>query len=136
MQIRGKIIAISNNVAEVCIIKEDTLCGSCDTCPKKMGIQDVMKVVAIHGMQVGQEVILRDTKNWFTRNRILIVLLAFVLGTIVAELLSKSVSFSVPYHKELDLIGGCLAMMIMLVVLWVKRPKYLFRVELREGGKT
>ena len=135
MQIRGKIISISGNVAEVCIIKENTACGSCSTCLKKMGIRDIIKVAAINGIRVGQEVVLRDTKNWLTKNKIVFALLAFVSGIILTELISKIISFGA-YHKEIDLLGGGLVMMVMLFVLWVKRPQYLFRIELIEGGKT
>ena len=135
MQIRGKIISISGNVGEVCIIKENTACGSCSTCLKKMGIRDIIKVAAINGIRVGQEVVLRDTKNWLTKNKIVFALLAFVSGIILTELISKIISFGA-YHKEIDLLGGGLVMMVMLFVLWVKRPQYLFRIELIEGGKT
>lgn len=138
MQIRGKIISISDNVAEVCVIRENTACGSCSACPKKMGIQDIIKVATIAGIQIGQEVVLHDTKNWFTKNKVVFALLAFVSGTIVTELLSKIVSFGA-YHKQVDLSGGGLTMVIMSVVLWVRRPRYLFRInriKLREGGKT
>lgn len=135
MQIRGKIISISDNVAAVCIIRENTACGSCSACLKKMGIQDIIKVAAINGIRTGQEVVLHDTKNWFTKNKILFALLAFVSGIIVTELLSKIISFDA-YHKQVALSGGGLTMMIMLVVLWVRRPRYLFRIELMEGRKT
>lgn len=135
MQIRGKIISISDNVAAVCVIRENTACGSCSACPKKMGIQDIIKVAAINGIQTGQEVVLHDTKNWFTKNKTVFALLAFVSGIIVTELLSKIISFGA-YHKQVDLSGGGLTMAIMLVVLWVRRTRYLFRIELREGGKT
>lgn len=135
MQIRGKIISISDNVAAVCVIEEKTACGSCSACPKKMGIQDIINVAAINGIQTGQEVVLHDTKNWFTKNKIVFILLAFVSGIIVTELLSKIILFGA-YHKQIDLSGGGLTMAIMLVVLWVRRPRYLFRIELMEGGKT
>ncbi len=135
MQVRGKVISISGKVAEVCVIKEDITCGSCSTCPKKMGVRDIIKVAVINGIRIGQEVVLHDTKNWFTKNKIVFVLLAFVVGVILAELLAKIISFGA-YHKEVDLFGGGLTTMIMLIVLWFKRPQYLFRIELIEGGKT
>ncbi|MFN3533349.1 MAG: SoxR reducing system RseC family protein [Candidatus Brocadia sp.] len=135
MQIRGRIISISGKVAEVCIIKENTACGSCATCSKKMGVRDIIKVAAVDGIQIGQEVVLHDTKNWFTKNKIVFSLLAFVSGIILTEFISKIISFGA-YHKEIDLLGGGLAMIVMLVVLWVRRPQYLFRIDLSEGGKT
>ncbi|CAG0943009.1 hypothetical protein BROC_02093 [Candidatus Brocadiaceae bacterium] len=138
MQIRGKIISISDNVAEVCIIRENTACGSCSACPKKIGIRDIIKVATIAGIQIGQEVVLHDTKNWFTKNKIVFALLAFVSGTIMTELLSKIISFGA-YHIQVGLFGGGLTMVMMMVVLCVRRPRYLFkinRIKLEEGGKT
>lgn len=135
MQIRGKILSISGSVAEVCIIKENTACGSCATCLKKLGVRDSIKVAAIKGIQIGQEVVLHDTKNWFMKNKIVFVLFAFVSGIILTELMSKIISFGA-YNKEIDLLGGGLVMIVTLLVLWVKRPQYLFRIELMEGGKT
>ena len=76
-------MSISGDVAEVCIIRENTACGSCSACPKKMGVRDITKVAAIKGIQNGQEVVLRDNINWFFKNRIMLVLVAFVLGIIV-----------------------------------------------------
>lgn len=134
MQIRGKVISISGSVAEVCIIKENTACESCATCPKKMGVRNIIKVAVIDGIQIGQEVVLRDTKNWLTKHKIVFSLLAFVSGIILTEFISKIISFGA-YHKEIDLLGGGLAMTVMLIVLWVRRPRYLFRIELKEGGK-
>lgn len=119
----------------MCIIKENTACGSCATCPKKMGVRDIIKVAAIDGIQIGQEVVLCDTKNWFTKNKIVFSLLAFVSGIILTEFISKIISFGA-YHKEIDLLGGGLAMIVMLVVLWGRRPQYFFRIDLSEGGKT
>jgi len=52
MQIRGKVVSITGNVAEVCIIRENTACGSCSTCLKKMGVRDITKVDAIKGIQI------------------------------------------------------------------------------------
>lgn len=135
MEIRAKVMSISGKVAEVCIIKENTLCVSCAACPKKMGVHDIIKVAAINGIEIGQEVLLRDTKSWLTKNKILFSLLAFVSGIILAEFISKIISFGA-YHKEIDLLGGGLVMIVMLLVLWVKRPQYFFRIDLMEGRKT
>lgn len=134
MQIRGKVISISGKVAEVCIIKENTACGSCSACPKKMGMHDVIKVAATERVQVGQEVILCDTRNWLFRNKIVFSVLAFVSGIIVAEFMSMVISFG-SRHKEIDVLAGGLAMIIMVIIVWLKRPRYLFRMELREGGR-
>lgn len=134
MQIRGRVVSISGDVAEVCIIREDTACVSCSTCLKKMGIRDIVKVAAIEGIQVGQEVILRDNKNWFRKNKIVFTLIAFISGIIVTEAIAAVISFGA-YRKEVDLLGGGILTIIMLMVLWAKRPQYLFRIELIEGGK-
>ncbi|OQZ03522.1 MAG: hypothetical protein B6D34_07165 [Candidatus Brocadia sp. UTAMX1] len=135
MRIRAKIISISHNAAKVCIIKENTACESCSACPKKMGIQDIITVAAIDGIQVGQEVVLREGRNWFTKNKMIVVSLAFVLGMILSEVLSALVSFGT-YHAEIDLLGGALITIIVVIVLRIKSPKYLFRIEMIEGGKN
>lgn len=134
MQIRGKIISISCDVAEVCIIREKTACENCSACPKKMGIHDSIKVAAIRGIQVGQEVVLSETRNWFTKNKMVSVLLAFVLGIILADAVSTIVSFGT-YRTEIDLLGAGFVTIIMVMVLWIKRPRYLFRIALAERGK-
>ncbi len=113
-------------------MKEPVECGSCSTCPKKMGVRDIIKVAALHGIQVGQEVMLEDTTNWFTRNKILFALLSFVAGIIWTELLTMIISFGA-YHTAADLFGGGLTMMALLIVLWIKRQKYLFRIKMIEG---
>lgn len=135
MQIRGKVVSISGDVAEVCIIRENTACGSCSACPKKMGVRDITKVAAIKGIQIGQEVVLRDNINWFFKNRIMLVLVAFVLGIIVTEALSAIVSFGT-YRGGIDLLVGGILTLIVLVVSWVKKPRYLFRIEQIEGGEN
>ena len=93
MQIRGKVLSISGDVAEVCIIRENTACGSCSTCLKKMGVRDITKVAAVKGIQIGQEVVLRDNISWLIKNRIMLVVVAFVLGIILTEVTSTIVSF-------------------------------------------
>src|SRR3989304_3666709 len=127
MQIRGKVVSISGDFAEVCIIKENTACGSCSTCLKKMGVRDITKVAAIKGIQIGQEVVLRDNINWFFKNRIMLVLVAFVLGIIVTEASSVIVSFGT-YRGGIDLLVGGIFTLIVLVVSLVKKPRYLFRI--------
>lgn len=134
MQIRGKILSISCNVAEVCIIRENTACESCSACPKKMGIRDIITVAAINGIRIGQEVVLRETRNWFIKNKIVVALLAFVLGIILTESISTIVSFGT-YRTEFDLLGGGLITIIIMMVLRIKRPRYLFKIALAEGGK-
>ena len=135
MQIRGKVVSITGNVAEVCIIRENTACGSCSTCLKKMGVRDITKVAAIKGIQIGQEVVLRDNITWFIKNRIMLVVVAFVLGIIVTEAMSFIISFGT-YRGGIDLLVGGILTLIVLVVSWVKKPRYLFRIEHIEGGKT
>ena len=135
MQIRGKVVSISGDFAEVCIIRENTACGSCSTCLKKMGVRDITKVAAIKGIQMGQEVVLRDNITWFLKNRIMLVLVAFVLGIIVAEAAATIVSFGT-YRGAIDLLVGGILTLIVLVVSWVKKPRYLFRIEQIEGGRT
>lgn len=134
MQIRGKILSISCNVAEVCIIRENTACESCSACPKKMGIRDIITVAAVNGIRIGQEVVLRETRNWFIKNKIVVALLAFVLGIILTESISTIVSFGA-YRTEFDLLGGGLITIIIMMVLRIKRPRYLFKIALTEGGK-
>jgi len=135
MQIRGKVVSISGDVAEVCIIRENTACGSCSTCLKKMGVRDITKVAAIKGIQMGQEVVLRDNITWFLKNRIMLVLVAFVLGIIVTEAAATIISFGT-YRGAIDLLVGGILTLIVLVVSWVKKPRYLFRIEQIEGGRT
>jgi len=120
-------VSISGDFAEVCIIRENTACGSCSTCLKKMGVRDITKVAAIKGIQIGQEVVLRDNITWFIKNRIMLVLVAFVLGIIVTEAASAVVSFGT-YRGGIDLLVGGMLSLIVLVVSWVKKPRYLFRI--------
>ncbi|HHT9144158.1 MAG TPA: SoxR reducing system RseC family protein [Candidatus Wunengus sp. YC61] len=128
-------MSISGDVAEVCIIRENTACGSCSTCPKKMGVRDITKVAAVKGIQIGQEVVLRDNISWFIKNRIMLVVVAFVLGIILTEATSASISFG-PYRGRMDLLVGGILTLIVLIVSWVRKPRYLFRIEQIEGGKT
>lgn len=135
MQIRGKVVSITGDVAEVCIIRENTACGSCSTCPKKMGVRDITKVAAVKGIQIGQEVVLRDNISWFIKNRIMLVVVAFVLGIILTEATSAIISFG-SYRGSMDLLVGGILTLIVLIVSWVRKPRYLFRIEQIEGGKT
>ena len=134
MQIRGKVVSISGDVAEVCIIRENTACGSCSTCPKKMGIRDIIKVAVIKGIQAGQEVVLCDNINWFSKNKIMLVLGAFVLGIILTEATSTVVSFGTNRGGTDLLVGGILTA-IVLIISWIKKPQYHFRIERIEGGR-
>ena len=127
MQIRGKVVSISGDVAEVCIIRENTACGSCSTCLKKMGVRDITKVAAIKGIQIGQEVVLRDNINWFSKNRIILVVAAFVSGIILTEVVSIIISFG-SYRGGMDLLVGGILTLMVLIVSWVKKPRYLFRI--------
>ena len=127
MQIRGKVVSISGDVAEVCIIRENTACGNCSTCLKKMGVRDITKVDAIKGIQIGQEVVLRDNINWFIKNRIMLVVVAFVLGIILTEATSTIVSFGT-YRGGMALLAGGMLTLTVLIVSWVRKPRYLFRI--------
>ena len=127
MQIRGKVVSISGDVAEVCIIKENTACGSCSTCLKKMGVRDITKVASVKGIQIGQEVVLRDNINWFSKNRIILVVAAFVSGIILTEAASTVISFG-SYRGGMDLLVGGILTLMVLIVSWVKKPRYLFRI--------
>ena len=135
MQIRGKVVSISGDVAEVCIIKENTACGSCSTCLKKIGVRDIAKVAATKGIQIGQEVVLRDNINWFSKNRIMLVVAAFVSGIILTEITSTIISFG-SYRGGMDLLVGGILTLMVLIVSWIKKPRYLFRIEPIEGGRT
>lgn len=134
MQIRGKIVSVSGDIAEVCVIKENTVCGSCSSCPKKIGVRDVVKVAATKGMLVDNEVVLCENTNWVIKNRIIFVLIAFVLGIIMMEAVSKIFSFGA-YSGGVDLLGGGILTIIFLVVLWIKRPRFPFRIERVEGRR-
>lgn len=135
MEIRGTVVSIFHGIADICVIKEKAVCGTCSACPKKAGVNDVIKVAVIGGLQVGQKVVLHDTKNWFMRNKITLILIAFVSGVIMSELLSLIAPFGV-YKNEVDVFGGCLLTTIVLAVLWMKRSRYPFRIERIEGGDT
>lgn len=136
MQLRGKVLSISGDVAEICIINTgDVKCGSCFACPQKMGVQNTVKVPVIKGIQIGQEVILLDNKDLFTKNKILCMVVAFVLGVITTEVVTSAVALDI-YKKEMDILGGGISAFIMLVMLWIKMPKYRFRIKLINGEKT
>ena len=128
-------VSIFDGVAEVCVIQEKAVCGDCSACPTKAGVSDVMKVAVVGGLQVGQKVVLRDTKNWFVRNKITLTLIAFVAGVIMSELMSLITPFGV-CKNDADLFGGCLLATIVLAVLWIKRPRYPFRIAGIEGRDT
>lgn len=128
MRLSGKIVAISDNEADVCLIEEKKACESCSTCPKKMGVHDVIKVASVKGIHIGQEIVLCDTISWFTKNRILLAVCAFVCGIIIAEAIATIISFGA-YRRAIDFtIGGILAAAVYSVS-WFKKPKYLFRIE-------
>ena len=127
MQILGKVVSISGDVAEVCIIRDNTACGSCSTCLKKMGVRDITKVAAVKGIQIGQEVVLRDNINWLSKNRIILVVAAFVSGIILTEVTSTIISFG-SSGGGMDLVVGGILTLIVLIVSWVRKPRYLFRI--------
>lgn len=134
MKIRGKVVFITDDVAEVCIIRENTACESCSACPKKMGVRDITKVAVVKGIQIGHEVVLRDNISWLIKNRIMLVVVAFVLGILLTEATSTIVSFGT-YRGGMALLVGGILTLIVLIVSWIRKPRYLFRIEQIEGGK-
>src|SRR3989304_4400462 len=92
-----------------------------------MGVRDITKVDAIKGIQIGQEVVLRDNINWFIKNRIMLVVVAFVLGIILTEATSAIISFS-SYRGGMDVLVGGILTLIVLIISWAKKPRYLFRI--------
>ncbi len=135
IQIRGKILSVSGGIAEVCIIKKHGTCESCSTCPKKTGIQDVVKVRTIQGIQVGQEVVLLSKRNLFTRNKIMLAVIAFVFGIIMTEIIASTAALTF-YRTEVDILGGCISMFLLLLIVWMKSPKDLYTIQLIEGKNT
>ncbi len=128
MRLSGKIVAISGNEAEVCLIEGKKACESCSTCPKKMGVHDVIKVASVKGILIGQEIVLCDTISWFTKNRILLAVSAFVFGVIIAEAIAAIIPYGA-YRRAIDFtLGGILAAGVYSIS-WFKKPKYLFRIE-------
>jgi hypothetical protein len=134
MEIRGRVISLSNGVAKVCIVKENTTCGECSACPAKMGIRDVVSAEAVKGVLVGDVVVLKDNRSWFVKNNIMLVIAAFVLGVMITEAISAAASFNA-YRKEIDLLGGCIAAIIEAIIARFLKPKYYFRIELIKGEK-
>jgi hypothetical protein len=128
MRLSGKIVAISGNEADVCLIEEKKVCESCSTCPKKMGVHDVIKVASIKGILIGQEIVLCDTISWFTKNRILLVVSAFVFGIIIAEAIATNIPFGA-YRRAIDFTIGGMFAAVIYAISWFKKPKYLFRIE-------
>ena len=108
MQIRGKVLSISGSVAEVCIIRERIACGECSACLKKLGLHDIIKVATVKKLQVNQEVVLKDNKNWFIKNRIIFIVIGFVLGVIITEALSAIIFFGVNRGLFLEISRQCL----------------------------
>ena len=127
MEVRGKVVSVSGNVAEVCILKENVSCGDCSACFKKMGSLESIIVAAIPGLQAGQEILLCDSKSWLAKNKIVFAVFAFVLGVVAVEGLSVIVSFG-GQRQGVDLLGGAIASAIVFIVLWVKKPRYLLKI--------
>ncbi|MCF6158515.1 MAG: hypothetical protein E3K32_08055 [wastewater metagenome] len=135
MEIKGKVLSVSHGVADVCIIREGKACGNCSACPKKTGVQDTVQVVAGKGIRVGQEVILRSNKDWFAQNWIMSAVAAFVLGMIVTEAILKVISINI-HHTNIDIVGGVILTGVFFCLLWLKKPRYLFRIETKEEEKA
>ena len=96
--------------------------------------RDITKVAAVKGIQIGQEVVLRDNISWFIKNRIMLVVVAFVLGIILTEVTSTIVSFGT-YRGGMALLVGGILTLIVLIVSWIRKPRYLFRIEQIERGE-
>jgi hypothetical protein len=92
-----------------------------------MGVRDITKVAAVKGIQIGQEVVLRDNINWLSKNRIILVVAAFVSGIILTEVTSTIISFG-SSGGGMDLVVGGILTLIVLIVSWVRKPRYLFRI--------
>lgn len=135
MVMRGRVVSISNGVAKVCIIKERTVCGMCSACPKKTGTNESVDVEAIKGTRVGQEVVIRNNRNWLSRHKTMCALVAFISGVMITEALSVIVPFGA-HRKEFDLFGGGVFTIIVAIVSWIFRPRYLLRIELIKGEKA
>lgn len=127
MEVRGRVVSVSEDIAEVCVLKENVSCGDCSACFKKMGDLESVIVAAIPGLQAGQEIVLSDNKSWFAKNRIVLAVFAFVLGVVAVEGLSVIVSFG-GQRQGVDFLGGATATAIVFVVLWVKKPRYLLKI--------
>lgn len=125
----GKIVSLSRECAEVCIIDNEKLCGNCSACPRKKGTNDIVKVLPIKNVKIGQLVILRDNRNWINKNKILSLTGGFILGVIISEVLLKIISFGA-YRSEYDFIGGGILVAVMLILIRTTKPNYFFRMEL------
>jgi len=135
MNIRGKVVSISKSYAEVCILENDTTCGSCTACPKKQVLRETIKVAPIKGIHIGQEVVLQENKNWLNKNKIVTAVLGFIAGVIIAEAISLTISYGV-YRTKIDMLAGCLMIIISLIVARFTRRNFRFRIKLIKRGKT
>lgn len=135
MELRGKIVSISRNTVDVGIIQESKTCENCSACPKKMGVQDIVRVAAIKGISVGQEVIVRGNKNWFIKNRIMLIVIAFVSGMIITETISRTTSIRI-HSKNIHILVGSIFTLVVSFLLWIKKPRYLFKIDLVKGEKV
>ncbi|MDR4509253.1 MAG: SoxR reducing system RseC family protein [Candidatus Brocadiaceae bacterium] len=133
METLGKIVSITGTVAEVCILKKHTSCGNCSTCIQKISPKDLITVASINGIHVGLEVMIRDNKNWFIRNKTLFSIVAFIFGIVFTEAILYTTNIAI-HNPAVDLLIGGICSLIVFIVAWIKKPQYLYKIEfVREG---
>lgn len=128
-QMTGKIVSLSEECAEVCIVETEKSCGNCSACPVKNRPEDIIKVSPVKNAKIGQFVFLHDDRNWINKNKATALIGGFISGVIIAEALSKIVSFGA-YRPEYDFIGGGIMVVIMMFLIKATKPNYFFRMEL------
>lgn len=128
-QMIGRIVSVSEECAEVCIVDTQGACSNCSSCPKKTGTKDIIKVAALNNVKVGQLVILRDNRNWINKNKIISSIGGFIFGVILSEVFSKITAFRT-YRSEYDFIGGGIMVVIMIILIKITKPNYCLRMEM------
>ncbi|GJQ48103.1 hypothetical protein KsCSTR_32240 [Candidatus Kuenenia stuttgartiensis] len=128
-QMIGRIVSLSEECAEVCIVDTQSACSNCSSCPKKTGTKDIIKVAGLNKVKAGQLVILRDNRNWINKNKIISLIGGFIFGVILSEVFSKIIVFRT-YRSEYDFIGGGIMVVIMIILIKITKPNYCLRMEL------
>ncbi|MCF6148806.1 MAG: hypothetical protein E3K37_09120 [Candidatus Kuenenia sp.] len=134
-QLIGKIVSLSRECAEVCVIDAGKLCGNCSVCFGKNGTKNVVKVSPIKNAKIGQLVVLRDNRNWINKNKVFSLTGSFVFGVILTEVLFKIMPLEV-HRSEYDFIGGGILIVIMMILIRITKPNYFFKMELYGEKKT